>query len=159
MMNQNLDELPYGPIRSAMETIFGRGAAYLFACIVGCGIGSMMAGGESGSFLSGIVDSPIIFYASFLFSHGLWVWPLVMVLGGFYLRLELPHWVLVFPVVAAIWLSFSVVKHLNHKVENSSFAVLRSMGSSPTEQALTPNFALPLIPSCITVIATSPSST
>lgn len=138
-MKQNFEELPFGPIRSAMETIFGRFATYLLACIIGCGIGSMIVGGESGSFVSGIVGSPIIFYSSFLFSQGLWVWPLVILFGGLYLRLGLPHWVLVFPAVAAIWLSFSVVKHVNNRMENSPFGALRSEGQTQAEQVVTPN--------------------
>ena len=120
-MSQNFEDLPYGPIRSAMETIIGRCATYLVACISGCGFGSMFAGGESGSLVAGIVDSPMIFYASFLFSQGLWVWPLVILLGGLYLRLGLPLWVLVVPVIASTFLSFSVVKHVNTQMENSPF--------------------------------------
>ena len=139
-MTQDFEELPYGPIRSAMETIFGRFATYLLACIIGCGVGSMIAGGESGSLFSGIIGSPLIFYSSFLFSQGLWVWPLVILLGGLYLRLGLPHWILVFPAVAATWLSFSVVKHVNNQMENSPFGALSSeRQTQEAEQDVPPN--------------------
>ena len=86
----------------------------------------MIAGGESGSLISGIIGSPFIFYASFLFSQGLWVWPLVILLGGLYLRLGLPLWVLVFPAIASTFLSFSVAKHVNSQMENSPFGALIS---------------------------------
>ncbi len=138
-MHQNLEDIPYGPIRSAIETIIGRGVIYIGACVMGSGFGSMLAGGEVGSMVSGILGSPFIFYYSFLFSQGVWVWPLIILIGALYLRFNLSLWILLFPAVAAIILSFSVVKQMNSHIENDPLRMLNSHNATNAEQSASCN--------------------
>jgi hypothetical protein len=112
-MKLNWEDMPYGPIWAAMKTTLGRCVLVALTCSIGFGCGSMLAGGLTGSFFEGMIEFPIGIYASIMFSQGLWVWPLVALMSGLFMRLQLPMWTLILPFAASVWLSYEVTQHMN----------------------------------------------
>ena len=112
-MKPNWEDNPYGPLGSAMKSTFGRCALVAVTCCIGFGCGSMLAGGPGGSFLGSVIGFPLVICASIMCSQGIWVWPLVVLMTGLFMKLELPMWTLLLPFAVSVWLSYEVTQHIN----------------------------------------------
>ncbi len=107
-MKQFWEDMPYGAIGEALRSTVGRCLSMVIVCVLGLGLGYAIAEKNIGCFLDGIILSPGIVIFSFIRSYGLLVWPLMLLLAWLDIRLQLPRWVLVFPFLCSVWLSYDV---------------------------------------------------
>jgi len=78
---------PWGPVRDALGTTFGRIAVLVIAVLLGVSVGAAIAYESVFGLVSGLLESPWILFSSLFFGVGVIVFPL-----------SLFFWILLYPV-------------------------------------------------------------
>lgn len=73
----DIDDYPYGPIRSALETVFGRIGLVLLAILVGSMLGGLSAMRSLEGLSVGFIGVLAFSLASIFYGSGLWVLPAI----------------------------------------------------------------------------------
>ena len=114
-MKQFWEDMPYGPLAEALRSTVGRCLSMAIVCVLGLGVGYMIAELSFSAFLDGIISCPAIIFSSIFYSYGLLIWPLIFLLSWLYTRFQLPLWVMALPFLGTVWLAYDIdnyfIKH------------------------------------------------